>query len=101
MVLSGVLGDNTELPVTICDAIFYLRVHLLETNHAQNKTVLFLVALCSGILCHLLCAVLSRARLSATPGTEVHQAPLVHGDSPGKDTEAGCHALLQGPLTIT
>ena len=33
---------------------------------------------------------------SATPWTVAHQAPLVHGDSPGKNTGLGCHALLQG-----
>ena len=31
---------------------------------------------------------------SATPWTVAHQAPLSI-DSPGKDTEMGCHVLLQ------
>jgi len=31
---------------------------------------------------------------SATPQTIAHQAPLSI-DSPGKDTEMGCHVLLQ------
>ena len=39
---------------------------------------------------------LSRVRLFATPQTVAHQAPLSIGDSPGKNTGVGCHALLQG-----
>ena len=38
---------------------------------------------------------------SATPWTVAHQGLLgsfVHGDSPGKNTGVGCHALLQGNL---
>ena len=30
------------------------------------------------------------------PQTAAHQAPLVHGGSPGKNTGVCCHALLQG-----
>ena len=33
-----------------------------------------------------------------TPRTIVHQAPLCPWDSPGKNTEVSCHALLQGDL---
>jgi len=33
---------------------------------------------------------------SATPWTIAHQTPSVHGDSPGKNTGVGCHALFQG-----
>ena len=40
-------------------------------------------------------AYLSRVRLSATPWTVAHQAPLSI-DSPSKNTGVGCHALLQG-----
>ena len=43
--------------------------------------------------------VLSRfscVQLFATLWTVAHQAPLVHGDSPGKNTGVGCHVLLQG-----
>ena len=36
----------------------------------------------------------SCVRLHATPQTEAHQAPLPW-DSPGKNTEVGCHFLLQ------
>ena len=39
---------------------------------------------------------LSRVWLSATPWTVAFQAPLVHGDSPGKNTGVGCHALFEG-----
>ena len=44
------------------------------------------------------CAVLSQSVVSdfATPWTAAYQAPLVHGDSPGKNTGVACHALLQG-----
>ena len=33
---------------------------------------------------------------SETPWTVAHQALLSMGDSPGKNTGVGCHALLQG-----
>ena len=49
----------------------------------------------SGLWCffhYMLCLVASD---SGMPWTAVCQAP-VHGDSPGKNTEVGCHALLQG-----
>ena len=39
---------------------------------------------------------LSRVRHFATPWTVAHQPPLVHGDSPGKNTGVDCHAFLQG-----
>ena len=43
---------------------------------------------------YLCCAYsLGRVRLFATPWTVASKAP---GDSPGKNTGAGCHALLQG-----
>ena len=38
----------------------------------------------------------SHIRLFATLWTVTHQAPLVHGYSPGKNTGVGCHTLLQG-----
>ena len=37
---------------------------------------------------------LSHVQLFVTPWTAAHV--LVHGDSPGKNTGVGCHALLQG-----
>ena len=39
---------------------------------------------------------LSHVRLFATPWTTAHQVPLVHGDSPGKNTGVDCHALFRG-----
>ena len=39
--------------------------------------------------------VLSRVQLFVTPQTVARQAPLPM-DSPGKNTEVGCHVLLQG-----
>ena len=38
----------------------------------------------------------SRVQLFATLWTVACQAPLSMGDSPGKNTGVGCHALLQG-----
>ena len=44
------------------------------------------------------CAMLGLSVMSdyATPQAVAQQAPSVHGDSPGKNTGVGCHALLQG-----
>ena len=44
------------------------------------------------------CAVFSSSVVldSVTPETVAPQASYVHGDSPGKNTGVGCHALLQG-----
>ena len=47
------------------------------------------ICICSAVL---ICSVVSN---SATSCTVAHQAP-VHGESPGKNTGVGCHALLQG-----
>ena len=45
----------------------------------------------------IVCAVLSSSVVSdsVTPWTAAHQASSVHGDSPGKNTGVGSHALLQ------
>ena len=34
------------------------------------------------------------------PMTIASQAPLVHGNSPGKNTGVGCHVLLQGIVPV-
>ena len=39
-----------------------------------------------------------RVQLFATPWTVAPPGSSVHGDSPGKITGEGCHALLQGRL---
>ena len=46
----------------------------------------------------MLCLVaqLSHVQLFATPWSATLQAPLFMGNSPGKNTGVGCHALLQG-----
>ena len=52
--------------------------------------------LCISIKGSMLCAVLTFLAVSCDP---MHCSPpisSVHGDSPGKNTGAGCHALLQG-----
>ena len=47
-------------------------------------------------VCVCVCALtLSRVQLCVTPQTVARQAPLSM-DSPGKNTEAGFHFLLQG-----
>ena len=43
-----------------------------------------------------LCLVAQSCQIFSTPWTITCQAPLVHGDSPGKNSGVGCHALLQG-----
>ena len=58
------------------------------------------MGICYLFLC---CAVLSPAQLCLTLCDPVYCSPpgfSVHGDSPGKNTEVGCHALLQGILPI-
>ena len=42
------------------------------------------------------CAVFSRIWLFVTPMDCSPPGPSVHGDSPGKNSGVGCHALLQG-----
>ena len=37
----------------------------------------------------------SHVRLFTTPWTVAHQAPLIHGDTPDRNTGVGCHFLLQ------
>ena len=44
----------------------------------------------------LVCSVAQSCPDSATPWTVACQAPLVRGDSPGKNIGVGCHALFQG-----
>ena len=44
----------------------------------------------------LMCSVAQSCPDSATPWTVACQAPLVRGDSPGKNIGVGCHALFQG-----
>ena len=47
--------------------------------------------------CFHTCCVLSCVQLLVTSLTAAYKAPLeVHGDSQGKNTGVGCHALLQG-----
>ena len=46
----------------------------------------------------VLCLVAQLCRLFATPADCSPPGPSVQGDSSGKNTEVGCHALLQGIL---
>ena len=69
-------------------------------SKTANLSLIFLqpfLILCLGVLCcPLLCLV---AQLYSTPCDPMGcslPGSSVHGDSPGKNTGAGCHALLQG-----
>ena len=51
------------------------------------------------MLCYA--SLISHIQLFAAPWTIAHQAlNRIHRDSPGKNTGAGCHALLQGIFPI-
>ena len=60
----------------------------------QLIVVLSFLYLALLLLLLLLLSRFSRVRLCATPETAAHQAPRPW-DSPGKNTGAGCHFLLQ------
>ena len=64
----------------------------LEVGLCVLNALSYLPTVSVKILC---CAVLSRIRLFATSWTTARQAP-VYGNSPGKNTRVGCHALFQG-----
>ena len=53
------------------------------------------ITVCFSKLSAVLCLV-TQLWLPATPWTAAPQAPLSIGESPGKNTGVGCHALLQG-----
>ena len=56
-----------------------------------EKRIYIHTYMCASMLRHFSCV-----QLFATPWTVACQAPLSTGDSPGKNTGVGCHALLQG-----
>ena len=72
----------------------------LSHDGRKKKTPALLMGICYLFLCS---AVLSPAQLCPTLCDPVYCSPpgsSVHGDSLGKNTEVGCHALLQGILPI-
>ena len=75
---------------------YFLNFTRLQTfSYTSLHCFYMMLALSITILC---CAMLSRSVISdcfETPWTVAHQPPLVHEDSPGKNTGVGCHALLQ------
>ena len=76
--------------ITIMDLIpEFLNAGNVSLHYCVSNTQQF-----PGIGC---CAVLSHSVVSdsVTPWTVVPQVPFVHGNSPGKNTGVGCHALLQ------
>ena len=71
-------------------------IHSCVCAHVQ-----LCVCMCVPV-CMLSC--LSRVRLFVTLWTGSQAVSSVHGDSPGKNTGVGCHALIQGifpTLTLT
>ena len=71
-------------------------IFLLMLIHEMKQLILVLSFLYLALLLLLLLLLsrFSRVRLCATPETAAHQAPRPW-DSPGKNTGAGCHFLLQ------
>ena len=62
----------------------------IETNVSDVNFSLF----SPYFVCMYVCSVMSDS--FATSGTVAPPGSLIHGDSPGKNTGVGCHALLQG-----
>ena len=71
-------------------------IFLLMLIHEMKQLIVVLSFLYLALLLLLLLLLsrFSRVRLCATPETAAHQAPRPW-DSPGKNTGAGCHFLLQ------
>ena len=69
-------------------ALYCLQFDFKQVNWPLKQTIQYL----------LCCAVLGRSVVSNSLWPHVHDPPgsFVHGDSPGKNNEVGCHALLQG-----
>ena len=67
----------------------------IELQPYKIKRVMGIEGSDAVLCCAVLCLV-AQPCLFATSRTVAHQDVSVHGDSPGKDTGVGCHALLQG-----
>ena len=86
----------------------FKNIQICITNtHAHKYRDLFKAVFsyaCLKSLFYWLCCVCSVARLCPTLRDPMDCSPpgsFVHGDSPGKNTGVGCHALLQGIFPIT
>ena len=66
----------------------------LNRSSVRSPTGRFLLLPSFSMLCYA--QSLSHIRLFATPWALVCQTCLSMGDSPGKNTKVGCHALLRG-----
>ena len=69
----------------------YLKVYLLDLYcFVVFSVYTFVDLICCAVLSHQSCPTLCNPMNCSLPGFSVH------GDSPGKNTGVGCHALLQG-----
>ena len=82
---------NSKLPIPVLAQALLTSILLYVS---MNLTTLDISCKWSQIVFVLFAQTLSRVQLFATLWTVAHQAPRVHGDSPGKNTRVGCHALL-------
>ena len=64
---------------------------LASHTAAERDPAIPLLAMCACVLSHF-----SRVPLFVAPMDYGPPGSSVHGDSPGKNTGVGCHALLQG-----
>ena len=71
----------------VCLALFRLRIF---------SSIFSIFSLSVRHMCLLLFTCTVMSQLFATPWTVSPPVSCVHGDSPGKNTAVGCHALLQG-----
>ena len=71
----------------VCLALFRLRIF---------SSIFSIFSLSVRHMCLLLFTCTVMSQLFATPWTVSPPVSCVHGDSPGKNTAVGCHALLRG-----
>ena len=78
---TNTVSENPSLVPRLCQVNAYIHKH--ATNYRQR-------------LCALLCLVTQLCLTLCDPMDCSPPGSSVHGDSPGKNTGVGCHALLQG-----
>ena len=89
-ILHAILGSPNRLN-------YFFNLHILKVNtlcckiqfHTSSSTVLYRTAAC-------MLSRFSRGRIFVTPMDYSLPTSSVHGNSPGKSTGVGFHALLQG-----
>ena len=86
MKVSGILSSLVR------GEYFWQEINQDQVSFAIIYTLHGLLLICCAVLCLVtqLCPILCNSRDCSPPGSSVH------GDSPGKNTGVGCHALLQG-----